>query len=69
MIGLADSSKLGEEICCVEGKSLDVSKISIKGIHEATILGRKEVCDEYSIIGISELIPEGFKKVALLSLI
>ena len=45
MISLADSYKLGEYICCMEGTSLGVSNISIKGITEATILVCKELCD------------------------
>ena len=53
----------------MEGKSLCVSKIAIKGIPEATILVRKEVYDGYSPIGISGWISEGFKEVALLGLI
>ena len=32
MLGLADSSKIGEYIGCVEGKSIGVSKIDIEGI-------------------------------------
>ena len=46
-----------------------VSKIYSKFITGATILGRKEVCDEYSPLGIFELITEGFKEVDLLGLI
>ena len=41
MLILAESSKLGEDIGCMKVTSLGVSKIAIKGIHEATILGRK----------------------------
>ena len=38
----------------MEGTSLGVYTIAIKGITEVTILGRKEVCDDYSSLGISE---------------
>ena len=54
MLSLADYYKLGEQIGCMEGASLGVSKRAIKGITEATILGRKEFCDKYSKLGISE---------------
>ena len=40
---------------------LFVSNISVKGITEETILGRKELCDKYIPLGISEWIPEVFK--------
>ena len=53
----------------MEGTSLGISKISIKGITEATIICRKELCDEYSPLGISEWISEGVKEVDLLGLI
>ena len=66
---LADSSKLGEEIGCMEGASLGVSKRAIKGITEATILGRKEFCDKYIPLGIYEWILEEVKDVALIGLI
>ena len=54
MLSLANSSKLGEDIGCMEGTSIGVSKIAIKGITEATILGSREFYDEYSKLGISE---------------
>ena len=69
MIIIAESSKLGEEIGCMELTSLDVTNIAIKGITEATILVRRELYDEYSPLGISERISEGVKEVALLGLI
>ena len=54
MLCLADYSKLVEYIGCMEGTSLVVSKISIKGITESTMLVCKEFYDEYSPLGISE---------------
>ena len=69
MISLAYSSKLGEEIGCMEVTPLGVSKITIRGITEVTILSRKKLCDEYSPLGIYEWISEGVKEVALLGLI
>ena len=54
MLRLADFFKLGEYIGCIEVTPLGVTKIAIKGITEATILDRKELCDEYSPLGISE---------------
>ena len=56
ILSLADSLKLGEYIGCMEGTSFGVSKIYIKGITEATILGCKELCDKYSPLFISEWI-------------
>ena len=53
----------------MEGTSFGLSKIAIKGITESTILGRKEFCDKYSPLGISESISEGFKEVDFLFLI
>ena len=61
MLRLADFFKLGEYIGCIEVTPLGVTKIAIKGITEATILYRKELCDEYSPLGISEWISEGVK--------
>ena len=46
MPSLSDSSKIGEEIGCMEGTSFGVSKIAIKFITEATIFGCKELCDK-----------------------
>ena len=69
MLGFDDSYKYRGDIGCMEGTSLGVSKIYIKAIHEETILGCKEVCDEYSPLGISEWISEKFKDVPLLGLI
>ena len=69
MLSLAYSSKTREGIGCMEGASLDVSRIYIKAVTEATILGRKTFYDKYSPLGISELISEGVKEVALFGLI
>ena len=69
MLSLSGSSKLVQDIGGMEVTSIGVSKIGIKGITEETILGRKELCDEYSPLGISEWISEGVKEVALLGLI
>ena len=69
MLSLAESSKIVEEIGCMEVTSLGVSKITIKGITEVTILGRNEFFDEYITLGISDLTSEGFKEVDLLGLI
>ena len=41
MLSLADFSKLGEDIGCMEYTSLGVSNIDIKYITEATLLGHK----------------------------
>ena len=54
MLCLAYSSKIIEDIGCMEVTSLGVSKISIKGVTEETILGRNKVCDEYIPLGMSE---------------
>ena len=53
----------------MEGTSLRVPKIAIKGITEESILGRKELCDKNSILCISECISEGVNEVALIGLI
>ena len=45
MLSLPESSKLGEEIGCMEVTSPGVSKIAIKVFAEANILGLKELCD------------------------
>ena len=45
MLGFASSSKLVEDIGCMEVISLGLTKIVIKVITEVTILCRKEFCD------------------------
>ena len=49
-----ESFKLGLYIGCMEVTSNGLYNIAIKGIPEATILLRKEVCDEYSPLFKSE---------------
>ena len=46
MLILSESSKPVEDIGCMEGISLGVSKIAIEGINESIILVRKEFCDK-----------------------
>ena len=53
----------------MEGTSIGVSKTAIKVITEENKLFRQEFCDEYSPLGISELISEGVKGVDLFGLI
>ena len=53
----------------MEGNSFGVSKIAIKDFTEATILGHKELCGEYSPLGIYEWTSEGVKDADLLGLI
>ena len=45
MLSLAAYSKPGEDIGCMEGTSINVSKVSIKRITEENILSSKEFCD------------------------
>ena len=54
MLSFYEYSKLVEDIGCMEVTSLVVSNIYIKGINEANICVRKEFCDKYIPLGISE---------------
>ena len=48
MLGIADSSKIGEELSATEGVWLGEYECCIKGNTVGTMLGYIEGCDEYT---------------------
>ena len=68
MIGVADSSKVGELLGCNENTLLGVSEWAVDGITKGIMLGIIEDSLEYSSLGLFEWYYEEVKKQTLLGL-